>query len=807
MLSDVKFALRQLRKSPGFALTAIATLAIGIGMNTATFSVMDAIVLRPLAVPDLSRVVTVNADRGRGKYEYDWVTAADFRDWQRESRGFQSMALYKQDAMSLTGAGDAEHVAVSAVSPSFFDVMGVAPFEGRVFRREEGQPGRDREALLSFAFWQQHFGGDASATGRTIELNKRKYTVIGIMPKGLLFPPGADVYLPLALTPQQLDNRTAHDYMGVGRLRPGVSVDQVQAGMRGIAARLAKVYPATNLGWSVRIVPLADEINGALTPVYLRMMLGGTLFVLLIVCANVANLQLARGLRRRSEIALRSALGAPRGRLLRQLLVENLVLALVGAAGGILLAIVDLHYVKISMPSRLARYIAGWNTIHLSGAALGFSLLLAMGAGLLAGIAPSLQALRVSLVEQLKAGSRTETGTRRSHTLRNAFAVLQIALAVTLVIGAALMSKGILATLRFADVYHPNHVLVFGVTLPKTEYPDATTQVAWYRKSLEGIRTLPGVRRAGVTTMLPYGTGGWTDDFRIEGRPTEPGKFDSAMRLYISDGFFPAMNVPLLAGRGFNAGDAVSTQPVAIVNRKFVRMYFPNQNPLGHRIRMGAGTGNHEPWVRIVGVSGDAAYQWVDQAARPAMYLDVAQAPPRNATYVVVTDGNPLALAGAIRGRLAGIDNTLPLDDIKTYEQFLHDTTIGLIYAASMLASDAGIALLLAAIGVFGVMANLVAERRREIGVRLAMGAQRTDVLRMILRRAAILTGTGLVAGVVFAAVLARLLASLLYGVQPGDPRVFGGVIVTISVVAMASSWAPARQAARMDPMEALREE
>jgi len=807
MLSDLKYALRQLRKSPGFALTAIATLAIGIGVNTAAFSVMDAMVLRPMAVPDLHRVVTVNEDRGRGKYMYEWVTAPNFRDWQRESHGFQSLALYKQDDMSLTGAGDAEHVTVSTVSPSFFDVMRIAPFAGRAFRENEGQPGRDGEAVLSWAFWQQHFGGDASVVGRAVELDERKYQVIGIMPKGLEFPQATDVYLPLALTPQQLEDRGAHDYMGVGRLRAGVSVGQEQAEMRGIAARLARLYPATNLGWSVQVAPLVDQINGAQTPEYVRLILGGTLFVLLIVCANVANLQLARGLARRPEIAMRSALGAPRSRLLRQLLAENLVLALIGAAGGILLAQVDLHFIMVSMPARVARYLAGWDRIGLSVPTLEFSLALAVGAGLLAGIAPALQALRVSLADQLKSGSRTETGSGRSHRLRNGFAITQIALAVALVIGAALMSKGILATLQFADIYHPSRMLVFSVTLPESEYPDATKQIAWYRQSLDSIRTLPGVRSAEVTTMLPYGSGGWTDDFRIEGRPTEPGKFNSAMRLYISGGFFRALNVPMLSGRGFNSGDGATTEPVAIVNRKFVQMYFPNEDPLGHRIQMSATRDSHDPWVRIVGVSDNAAYQWVDQTAQPAMYLDVAQAPPERAMYVVMSDGNPLAPAGAIRRRLAGIDNTLPLDFVQTYEQFLHDTTIGLTYAASMLGSDAGIALLLAAIGVFGVMANLVAERRREIGVRLAMGAQRADVLRMILQRAAILTGPGVAAGVVFAAVLARLLASLLYGVRPGDPVVFASVVATIGLVAMLASWEPARQAARMDPVEALRDQ
>lgn len=764
MLTDLKYALRQLRMSPGFAVTAVAILAIGIGLNSATFSVMEAIVLRPLAVPDLHRVVTVNADRGRGKYAYDWVAAANFRDWRKESHSFQSMALYKQGVMALSGAGEAEQVSVASVTPSFFDVMDTPPAEGRVFRADEGQPGRDGEAVLSWAFWRQHFGGDTAVMGQTLDLDRREYTVIGVMPRGLLFPKATDVYLPLALTPQQWQDRSAHNYMGVGRLRPGVNAEQARAELRGISARLAKLYPATNLGWSAKVEPLTDEINGPLTPLYLRMMLGGTLFVLLIVCANVANLQLARGLARQPEIAMRSALGAPRQRLLRQLLAENVLLALIGAAGGLLLAEIYLRSIVVSMPARVARYIAGWNTIHLSARTLEFSLLLAVGAGLVAGIAPALRSLRVNLLDQLKSGSRTDTGSGRSRRLRNGFAVVQIALAMALTIGAALMAKGILATLDFANVYRPRHVLTFSVTLPPSSYPDAQSQIAWYRQSLDAIRTLPGVRGASVTTMLPYGDGGWVDDFRIEGRPAQPGKFDSALRLYVGGSFFRTMNVPMLSGRGFGQGDAATTEPVAIVNRKFVQLYFPHEDPLGHRIQMGAGSGQQEAWVRIVGVSGNAAYSWVDQSPQPAMYLDVAQAPPRSADYVVASDGDPLALAAAIRGRLRKIDNTLPLNNMQTYDQFLKDSTIGLMYAARMLGEDAGVALLLAALGVFGVMANLVAERRREIGVRLALGAQRQDVLSMILRKAALLTGIGLGCGVLLAVALARLLASLLYG-------------------------------------------
>jgi putative ABC transport system permease protein len=807
MFSDLKYALRQLRKSPGFTLTALLTLAIGIGVNAAVFSVMDAIVLRPLAVPDLNRVMTVSEDRGRGKFQYEWVSAANYEDWQRESRSFESLALFKRYSMSLTGAGEAAHVEASRSSANFWDVLKIDAFMGRVFRADECQPGRDGEAVLSYNFWQTQFASDPAVTGRKVELDDREYTIVGVMPKGLVYPPSVDLYLPWAPTPAQLNDRASHDYMVVGRLRPGVTANEANAELRGIAARLQKAYPATNLGWSVEVEPLLDNISGALTPLYTRLMLGGTLFVLLIVCANVANLQFARGIARRPEMAMRTALGAPRRVLLRQLLMENLLLSFAGALGGLFLAWLDLHVVLSYMPARVARWVAGWYTIHLNGRALAFSMLLAVAAGLVSGIAPALEAMRLNLLEQLKSGSRTETGGGKSHKLRNFFATAQIALAVALVIGSALMCKGMWSTLQFANVYRPKQVLTFDVTLPAIRYGDAVKQAAWYKTSLESLQALPGVKQAATTTMLPYGDGGWDDDFRIEGRTLAPGKFNSAVRLSISPGYFSAFHVGMVAGRGFTASDGLTTDPVVVVSRKFAQRYFPGENPLGHRIQMNAASASQEPWMRIVGVSEDAVYQWVEQTPQPAMYTDTLQVPPPSTQYVVTTDGNPVALGPEVRKAMAAIDATLPLDTMQTYDRDILDQTTGLMYATAMLGIDAAIALLLAAIGIYGVMANLVEERRREIGVRLALGARREDVLRMILRRAGVLTGIGTAVGVVMAVLMGRGIASLLFGVRPNDPMVFGGIVVSIGLIALMSSWIPARRAAGVDPMEALRDE
>lgn len=805
VLQDLRYAVRQLAKSPGFTIAAILTLSIGIGANTACFSSMDAVVLHPLAVPQLDRVVTVAEQQDRGGYEQ--VALANYEDWRRQSRSFEELAVRASADMSLTGAGDAAHVRAALTSASFFSVLRTQALLGRVFAESECQPGKDAVAVLNYGFWQRSFAGDAAVLGRKVELDQREYTIIGVMPKTMQYPSDADFYLPFAPTPRQLENRTERDYLVTGRLRDGVTVKQAQVEMRMIAERLEKAYPATNLGLSVRVEPLLDGINGDFTPLYYRLVMGATLFVLLVVCANVANLQFARGIARRPEIAMRTALGASRARILRQLLTENILLGIAGAVGGLIFGAVYLHVILITMPARVARYMAGWSNTSLNWRVMAFSLLLAVAAGVVSGIAPAVEALRVNLMEQLKSGSRGATGSRRSGRLRSIFAVSQIALAVALVIGAALMSKGMGRLLHLADVYQPDKVLTFNVTLPLARYDTPQKQAAWYADSLAKLRALPGATHAELSTALPYSDNGWLQDCAIENRPAVPGKFQSALGLPVSDGYFAAFRIPIVSGRAFNRSDALGSQPVAIVSQHFVARYFPGQNPIGQRIRMGNLNSSHEPWLTIVGVAQETSYSTWDETLQPAVYMAAAQMPPLRATYAVMTDGDPMTLAGPARKALAGLDPTLPLDVLMTYEQYQHELLTGLIYAAAMLAVDALIALLLAAIGIFGVMANLVGERTREIGVRLAMGARREDVVGLILRRAAWLTGIGVVTGLLMAYGLAHGVANLLRGVRPDDPVVFAAITAAIVGIALLASWFPARRASRIDPMVALRDE
>ncbi|MBB6145068.1 putative permease [Silvibacterium bohemicum] len=807
MYADLKFALRQLRKSPGFAITAILTLALGIGLNTAVFSFMDALVLHPLAVPDMSHVVTVE-EEAQDRADGQWVTLANYQDWGAQSRSFEDLAVRANRAMSLTEAGGATHIDAAEVSTNFFQVLRATPIMGRVFRADEAQPGRDAEAVLSFSFWQRQFGGDAGIVGRSIQINERAYTVVGVMPRTLAYPSEADMFVPFAPAADQRLNRSAHDYQVVGRLRSGVTVAQAQAELQGIAVRLAKAYPATNLGWGVKVTPLLVAVSGTLTPLYFRMVLGATGFVLLIVCANIANLQFARGLGRRNEMALRTALGAKRLRLLRQLLAESVLLGVAGAAAGLLLAKLDLQICLAFMPERVARYVAGWGHVSLNGRALALSIVLAVVAGIVSGVAPALEALRVNLVDQLKSGGRTSTGSGSAHRLRNIFAVCQIALAVALVIGAALMAKGMWAMLHIADVHDPKQVLTFQGQLPVERYNTPAKQAAWYADSLSRIRALPGVKTAALATYLPEGNDGtWQDDFRIDNRALIPGKSQSAARLSVSGGYFDALHIPLAEGRTFRESDGLTAAPVAIVSRSFAAQYFPGTTALGHRIRMGASRHSDEPWMTIVGVAENLGYDWTNPSGSLAIYLNSAQIPPTGTKYVVVAEGDPLALAPAVRKSLAAIDATLPLDAMQTYDGYIREALTGLMYVASMLGVDAAIALLLAAIGIFGVMANLVGERRREIGIRFTFGARRGDVSRMFLGRAGRLAAIGIAAGVVMAAGLARLAASLFYGVHPGDLAIFVTIPVTIFGIALAASWLPVRVASLIDPVQAMRDQ
>jgi putative ABC transport system permease protein len=492
---------------------------------------------------------------------------------------------------------------------------------------------------------------------------------------------------------------------------------------------------------------------------------------------------------------------------MRQLLTENLLLGLVGGSGGVLFALAYMRLNEIAMPPLLARYMAGWSNISLNWRGLAFSLLLAVLAGMISGFAPALHALRINLVDQLKAGSRAVIGGGRSHTLRNLLAVSQIALAVTLVIGAALMCKGALGMLHETDQYNPTHMLTFQVHLPAARYDTPQKKAGWFNESLARLRALPGVERAEVTAALPSSDDAWDNDAQIENRPLDPGQSRIALRLVVSAGYFGEFHIPLISGRTFSSSDDLRSQPVAVISRSFASRYFPGENPLGKHIRMGTPGNDETPWLTVVGVVEEATYSLIQSERPAAVYMNVAQLPPDGIIFAITTSGDPMIVAPSARKALAVIDPALPLTGVETYAQLTREKLTGMFFVAALLGVDALVALLLSAIGIFGVMANLVGERTREIGVRLAMGARREDVLKMILRRAAWLTGAGVSIGLVLALALARGVASLLHDVSPNDPAVFSTITATVIAVALLASWLPARRASRIDPIVALRDE
>jgi putative ABC transport system permease protein len=801
-LHDLRFSLRQLRKSPTFAATIIATFAVGIAANAAIFSVMDAIVLRPLAIPDLERVVTVAEQHGMQNPRT--VSIADFRDYQRRSGSFSELAARAQASLTLTGSEGAEHIQATRATSNFFDLFRIQPLLGRTFTSGEDQPGRDGEAALTHAFWQSHFGARRDALGQAVVLDGRSYTIIGVMPRSFDHVGFTDLYLPLALTAQQQNDRKARDYAVTGRLARGVTPGGAAAELNAIAADIARQSPQTNQGWTVRVRPLAESINGDLTPTFTRIILAATWLLMLVVCANISNLQFARTAQRGPEMAVRSALGSSRLRLMRQLLAESLLQSLLGVALGLLLAKVALHYILTTMPQQVSRFLAGWTDIHLSGRTLAYSAGIALIAGVLAGLAPALAGMRVNLVEHLKLGSRSVSSSSGSHRLRNIFAGAQIMLATALVAGATLIAASMYTMLHDTSRFAPRETLTFNTYLPATQYASPARQAAFLRDSLSGLAALPGVRSAEFTTALPLNnTGVWTPELTIVGDPTPPGQSRSTQRITISPGFLSSLGIPLLQGRFLSSADSMDTQPVAVISERLAHQYFGNRDPIGHRIQLGSRQDATVP-VTIVGVAGDVLYTWVDQSPVPTVYLASSQFPASSGTYMLRTDGNPAAFIPAARHVFAALDPTIPVDSAESYEQFLHESLIGLSYVEVMLAVDAGIALLLCALGIFGVMANLVTERTHEIGIRFAMGADRPAVMRLMLRRSLVITAFGLAAGIALALQVERLLASILEGVGALQPVILLTATCTVAMLSLFAGYIPARRAAAVNATEAL---
>ena len=806
MLQDIRYAFRMLVKSKGYTAVAVLALALGIGANTAIFSVADAFLLKPVALPHLENLAVLMERAPHQTANWTAVSPANYLDWKRQSRSFAVLSPYTWDDANLTGNGEPERIIITRAAANFFDVLGAKPMLGRVFLPEDERVSRNQTVVLSYGLWQRRYGADPAIVGKTIKVDGLSRTVIGVMGKKFNFPVSVELWIPWTMDPQESQVRGHHYLEVLARLQPGVSIQQASAEMATISRRLSEQYPETNRGWSARVVPIKYFVTGDLTYRYTLMLMAAVGFVLLIACANVANLQFARGAARQREFAVRTALGARRGRVVRQLLTESIALSLAGAAVGLGFAEWGVELIKHYMPADIARYIAGWYEIQLDARAFAFALGLAVLAGIVSGLAPAIQSSKPDLNETLKESGRGTSAGRSRQRVRSALVVAELALALVLLTGAGLMVTGVNSLLGVRQPYDPQHVLSIELNLPEGTYQPLPKRAAFYRQVLERLQAVPEIESAAIVRSLPYGNGRRIVQLGIEGVPGAKGEYRSAQLETISPNYFSLMRIPLREGRAIGERDDAESLPVAVVSERMARRYWPGESALGRRIKAGPADSD-KPWLTIVGVVGEIQYDWLDKEPPPVLYQSYKQAPEGWTTLAIRAHGDPMRAVPAVRSQVAKVDPDQPLAAIKTLDRVMTNSVLGLSYVAVMMTVLGAIALVLSAIGVSGLMAYAVTERTHEIGVRLALGAPRDSVLRMLVGRGMLLAGVGLAIGFTGSVFLARLLSSLIFGVSATDWTTFGGVLAAMTTVALAASYIPARRAARLDPTVALRHE
>ena len=802
LVQDLRYASRSLLRQPGFAATAILTVALGIGATTAIFSVVNAVVLTPLPYREPGRIVALQTlwkDTGR---RGNSTSGPDFHDWVAQSRGFEALAYYAGGETSVVAQGAADYASVHWVTPGFFHALGVDAQLGRLLSAEEERPGGSLAAVITDAFWRRQFDGDRRALGSTLKFGQRIYTIVGVLPPGPRYPARADVYHASWVNPETT-SRSAHNYRVIGRLRAGVRIEQAQAEMTAIAARLEREHPVSNINKSVVVLPLQDVIVGD-TRTTLYVLLGSVTFVLLIACANVANLLLARATARTREMVVRAAVGAGRGRLVRQLLTESALLGIVAAGAGVVLARWGVTALVAAAPADLPRV----DEVGVDVTALAFALGISLAASVIFGLAPALQVSRVQLVEGLRQGGKgSSSGARRGWT-RHAFVVAEVALAVVLVVGAGLLGRSLIALAEVDLGFRVDRLVVVRTSVPVAGRDDAPRATAFYRGLLPEIRSTPGVVAAAGVFSLPTAVrsdGGYW----IEGGPgpQETGvRAPQAIFNVVTPDYFRTMRIPIVRGRDFTDADVFDAPFVAVVNEAFVRATFPDREAIGHRIMWGLDT---PAYMRIVGVVGDVRTRGPARPVQPEIYAAADQHPgPATAlTIVARTDAmDPLA-AGSTLARLIRQRNPDVPAKIDTMEGTLATATATPRFRTFLLVVFAAVALLLAVAGVYGVMAYTVSQRVPEIGIRVALGATPGEILRMIVGQGAKLAAGGLVLGIALALATTRLMQGLLFGVTARDPLILSGVTVVVAAAALGACYIPGRRALRVEPMTALRAE
>ena len=798
MFSDLRYAFRQLVKNPGFASVAILTLALGIGACTAIFSVVNGVLLRPLDFPQPDRIVVIRETNLPQFPEFS-VSPPNYLDWAKQTKSWQYLAAYSGAQVNLTGKGEPQRLVGVKATAHYFDVYQIKPVLGRTFIPEEDAPGKDHIVVLSHAFWQRVFGSEPNVLGRAIQLNGEPYTVIGVAPPHFGEASKVDTWVPMGFKPDETaaDARGGHYLNVVGRLRASVNIASARAELELLAAQLARQYPDSNLGWGVTMSPILDYSVRDVRPI-LYTLLGGVGCVLLIACANIANLLLARATARHRELSIRTALGASRARLVRQLLTESILLGLAGGAAGLLLARYGLDLLLALAPSNLPRT----NDIHLDTSVLIFSLALSGLTGVIFGIAPALLAAHTDVQEGLKQGARGSTDARGR--LRGALVVVEVAFALVLLGGAGLLARSFMRLTHVDPGFAPEHATVLRLALPEKKYEKSEQQLAFADALLSRLRVLPGVQAAGLTHSLPL-ISDWVLGFKIEGRPeVRPADLPNTNYYSVTPDYFPAMGIRLIRGRLFNQHDDARAPRVAIINETLARQFFPNEDPIGKRILV---TNGPDVWRQIVGIVGDIKQYGVDKETTSQTYEPYAQYPFRSLNVVLRTSDSGSVLAGALRPAVYAIDKDQPVGAIQPLEEILGATIAKQRFAMLLLIVFSSVALVIAAVGIYGVMAYSVVQRTGEFGIRMALGAQRSDVLRLVLSYAGKLVSLGLVIGLGATFAASRLMGSMLFQTNAHDPLTFSLTTLLLAAVAIAACLLPAHRATRVNPIEALRTE
>ncbi|MEP7343281.1 MAG: ABC transporter permease [Acidobacteriota bacterium] len=800
---DLRFGLRMLLSKPGFTLIAVLSLALGIGANTAIFSLVDAVLLRPLPFHEPERLVIVWEDAAKIGFPRNTPAPANYADWKAQNQVFEDMAALNWRSLALTDEGEPEKVETQGVTANFFPLLGVKPMLGRSFTQEEDKEGADRVAVVSYGLWQRRFGGDPALVGKEILLDGQKRTVLGVMPAGFQFmSKDTGLWVPMAFNQEDLANRGGHYLTVVARMKPGVTLAQASADIAGITKRINQDHPMHGFELGSVVISLREQLAGDVRT-SLIVLLVAVGCVLLIACANIANLLLSRGAARYREIAVRTALGAGRGRVVRQLLTESVLLAVAGGLTGLLFAWLSFSFLKQIIPASMALN-AG---VKIDVRIFGFTLLLSLLTGIVFGLAPALQAAKVDLNEALKSGGRTGAGAGHRR-LRGALVVTEIALALVLLVGAGLLIQTFLK-LRALDIgVNPENVLTLRTQLPRSKYGELPKRAAFYQQVLERVRALPGVTAAGYGTAVPLTWKGGTSGFTVEGKEQGPGQ--DANNRQVTAGYLETMGVKLRQGRFFDEHDDAQSQPAAIINETMARQYWPGENAVGKRFKLG-GTDSTSPWRTVVGVVGDVKEMGLEAPPKAETFYPFQQLPdmlwnmPRDLT--VRTSGDPMSLVAAVRQAVWSVDPAQPISNVRTMDEIMAEEVAQRRIGMTLLAAFAALALLLASLGIYGVLSYAVTQRTQEIGIRMALGANRLAVLRLVMADGLRLAAAGVAIGLGVSFALTRLMTGLLFGVSASDPRTLAGVTLLLTAVALLACYVPARRATKVDPMIALRYE